>query len=729
MAVNVKMGVDTSGFRAGIQDANAQLKTFDAQLKLAETSMKTAGNAEAGMTTKLNALNGKLNTQKQLIQQYEQRLKQLREQGVDPLSAQYQKLNAALLNTRTGMMETEAALNGLGDSTVEAAAGADKLAQSMNGISRKISLDQVISGINTITSGMEKAAQKAFELGNAIWDNIMDSARMADDIATQAMVLDMSTTQYQQYKGVFDTIAEMTVNDYMKAKRKVQNVLNNPSNDQTEALSALGFGPLVGKNGETQAAFIADNWEDAMWILAGEIRDRVERGDLSADMADIYGEALFGKSYANMRPFLAMGKEGFTAALGTVNTASEEAIENGGKLNDAVLALQDSFDKLKLEVTGAIAPALTEAAEAMNKLLGSVLEYLQTPEGQEMLKQMGESLGELFSGIQDISAEDVVAGFKSVFDDLLAGVKWLARNKDSVIRAIEGAFGIFATLKVSSGVLTLIKLFNGAQGFFGGNSPATTGTAGNGGGGLLSGTGGSMLDTIMGQAMATGSVLQMYYQKQKIGKLLDGTEAGVEAWGEANAQAGFWTESEKDALIQKNKEFLNAAQRLSTANGVAYIDETGHMRDANGNSIGYQMPKGEGPLIHKQRGQGDGVPVMIDPVLPDDTAAQLAEQAAGIEVPVRVRLVTDAEGNTLESYDVSPDGFHANGIWSVPRNNYLAMLHKGERVVPAREVGSSRNYSSNLYVESMYMNNGTDAAGLAAAMAAAQRRTMSGYGS
>ena len=35
--------------------------------------------------------------------------------------------------------------------------------------------------------------------------------------------------------------------------------------------------------------------------------------------------------------------------------------------------------------------------------------------------------------------------------------------------------------------------------------------------------------------------------------------------------------------------------------------------------------------------------------------------------------------------------------------------------MPARE---ANNYSSNLYVESMYMNNGMDAAGLAAAMAA-----------
>ena len=72
-------------------------------------------------------------------------------------------------------------------------------------------------------------------------------------------------------------------------------------------------------------------------------------------------------------------------------------------------------------------------------------------------------------------------------------------------------------------------------------------------------------------------------------------------------------------------------------------------------------------------------------------------------------------------------GGHANGLPYVPYDG-LALLHKGEEVRPAREV-TSRNFSSNLYVESMIMNNGTDAAGLASAMAAAQRRTMSGYGS
>jgi hypothetical protein len=126
----------------------------------------------------------------------------------------------------------------------------------------------------------------------------------------------------------------------------------------------------------------------------------------------------------------------------------------------------------------------------------------------------------------------------------------------------------------------------------------------------------------------------------------------------------------------------------------------------------------------------------VDLKVPDDAAETISEEV-GTTVINGVLHIVDAEGNDigdLGDWTGEYVGGHgkrrkkANGIWSVPYDGYLAELHRGERVVPAREV-QSRSYSSNLYVESMYMNNGTDAAGLAAAMAAAQRRTMSGYGS
>ena len=109
--------------------------------------------------------------------------------------------------------------------------------------------------------------------------------------------------------------------------------------------------------------------------------------------------------------------------------------------------------------------------------------------------------------------------------------------------------------------------------------------------------------------------------------------------------------------------------------------------------------------------------------VPEDSAEKIAEDVGTVLIPGRV-IVEDMSDEEMEALF----GSHANGLWSVPWDGYPAILHKDEKVVPAREA-ASRNFSSNLYVESMYMNGGTDAAGLAAAMAAAQRRQMSGYGS
>ena len=132
-------------------------------------------------------------------------------------------------------------------------------------------------------------------------------------------------------------------------------------------------------------------------------------------------------------------------------------------------------------------------------------------------------------------------------------------------------------------------------------------------------------------------------------------------------------------------------------------------------------------VIQKLQDELGLVPVDTEPVVPENAAEDIAEQIGTVYVPV----VGDPTGRirTPKGWVYPEDGEHANGLFSVPFDGYAAILHKGERVVPAREVAASRNYNSNLYVESMYMNNGTDAAGLAAAMAAAQRRTMKGYGS
>ena len=185
---------------------------------------------------------------------------------------------------------------------------------------------------------------------------------------------------------------------------------------------------------------------------------------------------------------------------------------------------------------------------------------------------------------------------------------------------------------------------------------------------------------------------------------------------------------ELEALGYTRKPTDDELRGVNVQAEVVHVDSGGGMYDAEGNRVGYQMPAGDVAIFKNRRtGQVEGeAPIAIDPVVPEGAEEQIAEEIGPVAIPVEL-IIRDLDDAELA--DLLGGGEHANGLWSVPFDGYHAILHKGERVVPAREVNSSRNFSSNLYVESMYMNNGQDAEGLAAAMAAAQRRTQAGFGS
>ena len=216
--VSVQMGVSgVSQFKQGMAQAQASVKSIDAALKLNEKQFKATGDAEAYMQNKTTQLNQKLQAQQSAVKNAEQALKAMKDSGVDPLSVSYQKMETQLLNAQSALLDTQNEINNLGAESADAAGKTDQLTNSLSGLNKKISLDQVISAIGSITSGMEKAAQKAVELGKQIWENITDSARWADDAATQAMILNMNVEDYQAYKKVFDTVGELTVAEWQKA--------------------------------------------------------------------------------------------------------------------------------------------------------------------------------------------------------------------------------------------------------------------------------------------------------------------------------------------------------------------------------------------------------------------------------------------------------------------------------------------------------------------------------
>ena len=293
---STKMSVDVSQFKSGMQQAQAAARTLDAELKRNEAQFKATGNAEQYMADKTRLLQMQLQTQKAAVTQIEGALQKMRDAGVSKTSVEYQKLQTQLSNAQTAMLNTSVELNNLATGEQNAARGADQLAQSVSGISQKMSLDQVITGIDKITGAMEKAAKKAAELGQAIWDNIMDSAKWSDDTATAAMLLDMNVEDYQRYKGVFDTIGELTVQDWIKAKQKVQKAIYDASDDQKDFLKLLGistYGFARGDDGKVEV--VAREWEDVFWDVVTETQKRIQNGSMTQDAADTFFNNFFGR--------------------------------------------------------------------------------------------------------------------------------------------------------------------------------------------------------------------------------------------------------------------------------------------------------------------------------------------------------------------------------------------------------------------------------------------------
>ena len=349
---------------------------------------------------------------------------------------------------------------------------------------------------------------------------------------------------------------------------------------------------------------------------------------------------------------------------------------------------------------------------------------------------MSDSFLGLFDGLKNISAEDVVNKFKEMLDSVVSGFKWIKDNGDTLLGVLEGIGVFWATLKVSEGVLTLLKVINGLKDLLGIEGAGAGAGIGSAVGSALTGAAGKAAG-LLGNATLLNNIPAIgdwFVHNTSLGQeLFLGTREKGSTWKDIQENARTFADDWKNnALIKPiidgytnainfwNEFYTNAGKAAQTAG--KYIQIAGENTYGDDWTI-------EDAL---REATGGTVPVEITPEAPEDSAAKLAEQIGTVTVyadivPLMNGYVQGASGGGGSGRPnvAMPK---ANGIWAVPYDGYLALLHKGEQVVPARQV-ASRNFTSNLYFENVNVNNGQDAEGLAARITAQQRREMSGYGS
>lgn len=737
MAVSTKMSVDVSGFTSGMQQAQASLKAVNAMLKQNKAALKVTGNTEAFVQAQTSLLNKKLTEQQKVVDRTTKTLQEMEKKGVNPTSAAFVNMQTKLAKAQTDVLNTQLQIQELGNKSGQAAEQTDKLSNSVASIGKKLSVDQVISGINSITKVMENAAKTAIHLAEKIWGATMDSAGRGDDIATGASVLGMDIEEYQRYAKVFATEAEITVAEWQKAKAKVQKAINDPSAEQTSILELLGIQTHdihQGKYGAVEGA--ARDFEEVFWEIGETLRQKVASGELTQDLADTYANALFGKSFANLNPIFGMGQEGFQQALKKQNVTTEEAIKKLAEMNDTIIKLQGDYKSLQDEILAGMAPALTKGAETLDSLLARVMEYLQTPEGKEALKDLETAVSGLFDDLGKIDPEQVVSGFTSVFNTVVGSVQWLSENWESVVTAMEGILIGWGALEVTGGILEVVKIVSGVASLTGAEAAGVAAGAAWGKGfaaaimkaapwliGVYemlkpSGSADNNLDTLFDEnGNITDAGKSAGYRRDNNGDLiLDRTEIINEAAQKA------WDLYRTNQLTSTSLEELRKVV-LNDNHFKALMDEFMNFRNSN-----EDWKNAEDIDLTEFFNTIEPPKIEVDPYAKEGANKELAEEIGTVTVPTVFVPAVGSPSYTKRTPGMmgTIPGF-ANGIWSVPTDNYLAFLHRGEQVVPARQV-QTRNYSSNMYINEMIMQNGTDAQGLADSVAAAQRRQISAYG-
>ena len=459
--VNVKMGVSgVAKFKQDMNQAKSAVKTLDAQLSLTEKQFKQTGDAESYVAEKTELLKAKMEAQKRVIANAEQALQAMTEKGVDRASKAYQDMYQQMINAKGALIDTETALGNIGTAAEEAESGVSDMNESLKGIDKKLSYDMVLDGLNMITSGIEKVISKAWQMGTALVQNTLGAGEWADELKTTAAQYGIDPEDLQRMRKTANII-DTSTDAILSAKKKMRQVIGAGGNDTMDALEALGLGTTVETDPEEQF------WKIGEAIM--NLGDEYQRENAA--------QKLFGRSWRELIPLFEAGREEYDKMNASWSIVENDQIDGLVAMDDQYRKMQSEFEAFKMELLSAFSGPMTEGMETITGLFQELNKYLDSPDGQAMLAQIGETVSGLIGDLTNINPSDVIGTLRDIIDGVVNGLKWIDEHRDDVKTAIELIAGAFVTMKIAMLGINIAKVVNGAKSLLGG------GNGGGGGGG------------------------------------------------------------------------------------------------------------------------------------------------------------------------------------------------------------------------------------------------------
>lgn len=385
---NVKIGVTgVSQFKQGINQAKDAVKTLDATLERCEKQFKETGDQEAYLAEKSGTLQNKLKAQERVAKELESAMKKMKDQGVSPSSAAYQKLYQELEKTKGRMSDTKVEIKNLTKETDKAGDKAGTLKDNLAQIGQGVGWDNVAEGIGNITSKLESGARAAINFGKKIIQSAKGSTGLADDINTavnQYKDLGMTADRYQRMTKVADFI-DTPVDAILNAQQRMRAAVTK-SGGKSALEETLG----LKLNGQSS--------DDLFW----------EIGDALMNMGDAFdkesaAQTMFGRSWRELAPLFQTGREEYERMLGEQSVLTDEQLAKLNQADDAIKSVEQQIELLKAQFWAENADTITDALKWLMENKGPVvtaIEAVGVAFAGLKVAELASNIGQVVSGFQ-----------------------------------------------------------------------------------------------------------------------------------------------------------------------------------------------------------------------------------------------------------------------------------------------------------------------------------------
>lgn len=379
--VNVKMGVSgIAQFKQSISDAKQSIKTLDAQLSLTEKQFKATGDSESYMAEKTALLQAKLEAQKSVVQGAESALQQMAARGVDRSSQAYQNMYRQMIQAKSGMLDTENAINGISTASEKAGENVNEMNDDLKNVGKGVAWENITNGLGKVIDKLESGAKAAINFGKKIAQSAMDSTGWADEILTTATKYGTDADTIQRMRNVAE-IVDTDVDTILNAKSRL-------------AKNKDSLADLIGLNASGMSL------DEAFW-KAGEaiqaMTDEFEKEEAA--------QKVFGRGWHDLVPLFTEGQEKYNNLMAEQNVLTNEQVERLGKADDAFKKVQQQVELMKNQFWADNADKITELLQWIIDNKDGVVTAVTA---------IGTAFGALKIGEMALNVAKLVDGFKSL---------------------------------------------------------------------------------------------------------------------------------------------------------------------------------------------------------------------------------------------------------------------------------------------------------------------------